>query len=1062
MKKRTLAFFLAFLLVFSLGLTTTLSVLAANNEEDYKNELWLLLDRDRVMVRGTPETSEGAPFSPEDASDTAYLPLDAVAKYAGATLSVSGDRATLVKGEDTLTLTADSAVWEKNGETMTPFLKEALRKDGVFYVSILSACALFGYKSYFDRDIGLVVLSENAISYRTNDKTTLALEIRKIALFLFDHPTGEEVFADVTANVGEGTHPRLLVDGDRFDTLRELWLTLEEETDPVTDPDEIRLRKWLKSSIDGIARSFRGYFVEITGEEDPEELDPDYPTEPGTYAKPGLALYYRHPYYFYTADGKRLLGLGGRNVSKTNSYGQTASLKSVFDADGALLPEIYDADGNLVDALYDERGWRVTSSSTYEKTDADGNVTSGEKDYTFYGEGSDVGGRLNTSSNLAIFARNLAFAYQITREQKYAEAAYQCVLLLGDYEHWGSNHFLNCADTASPTALVYDWTYHAFDAEPEKRDEIARILYEKGLYMGYLAKIKRPQDGIHFDSKMFNWNYYNTQNNWNTVCNAGMILSALALYEYDEYREAAATVTGAGLESLVNCLLQYAPDGAYIESPGYWYYGTSTYIILLAALESTAGTTYGYKDTVGLYKSFYFVQYITSPSGYYWNYHDSGRSKITRDSFYYASRLWNDPNLAAFRDESLGEDTMGTWFDILFYTPGLADGNTGDPALDHYMKGIETVTMRSAWSGSNYTFTGLHAGANIATHGDHDSGNFYLEMGGKLWFGDAGAEDYNVGDYWGTERRYRYYRKSQEAHNTIIIRSDDYAMRFGQTHNTEYQPHATITDFVSEKNGSYAVADMTVQYGSTCTSGKRGLLLTNARRTVIVQDEITFSSPTSLTWLATPNLNECALSMAEDGRTAYLTYMNNVGKRVMLRVSLVTDDATLKFTTVEEKQLDYTIVKSAETPKVSSPQKRLAIVADDVTSFDVAVVFELVNAKDDVIGYQKCAIEDWKITDDEWLNKAQAEYDKTKPNQVYSTGDLVAAVKEIEAAEYSERLALIGRAYVIYLDMDKTDKTAATYMAKYKSYLDEINAMVRKENAEFRKFNEEVLSRGGE
>ena len=1057
-KKRLFSFFLALILICSVCFATTLSALAASNDNDYKNELWLLLGQNRFMARGVAYTSAGAPFSPENAQDTAYLPLDAVAKYAGATVREDGDERIVTRGTDEYRLTVGSTVWKKNGEEQPPFLKEVYRADGVTYVSILSACSLFGYRSYFDRDIGLVVLSEQAISYKTNDMGTLKLEVEKSALFLFDHPTGADVFADVTANVGAGTHPRLLVDGDRFDTLRALWLTLEAEEDPITDPDEIRLRNWIKKRVEEYDRAFGWYFVNVTGDEDPSTLDPDYPTTPGTYVKKSLALYYRQPYYFYNADGDRLLGLGGKNISKSDKYGRKISVKTVFASDGSLLPDIKDASGNPVTALYDERGYRVTSSSTYEQTDDLGNVRTGDKDYTVYGEGTDVGGRLGTAANLGIFARKLAFAYQITRDKKYAEAVYQCILLLGEYEHWGSNHFLNCADTAAPVSLAYDWTYHAFDDEPAKRDEMAGILYEKGLKMGYLAKIGRPQDGIHYDSKTNNYNYYTASNNWNTVCNSGMILSALALFEYDEYRTAAETVTGAGLESLVRCLLQYAPDGAYIESPSYWYYGTSTYMLLLAGLESAAGTTYGYKDTIGLYKSFYFAQHITSPSGYFWNYHDSNRGKTNRDFFYYAAVLWSDPNLAAFRDTDIGEHGVGNLYDILFYTPGLADGATGSDAapLDSYMKGIETVTMRSAWEGTDYTFAGLHAGSNVVSHGDHDSGNFYLEMGGKLWFGDPGSEDYNVGSYFSTTKRYRYYRKSQEAHNTIVIND----MPYGQTHNNEYQKHATITTLVSEKDGAYTVADMTPQYGSSCTSGKRGLLFTNSRRTVVVQDEITFSSPTSLTWLAAPNLNECALSVAQDGRTAYLTCINSVGKRLMLRITLLSEDTSLTFTKVEDALLPNTIVKSESNPKVSEAQTRLAIQANDVTTFDVAVVFEVVSAKDDIFGYHKTAIADWEISDDEWLNKAQEEYDKTKPNRVYTTGDLVMAVKEIEKASYAERPALIAGAYVIYLDMDKEDKLAATYIKKYRDYLTDINAMIREANAGFIKFNGEVLSRG--
>lgn len=622
---------------------------------------------------------------------------------------------------------------------------------------------------------------------------------------------------------------------------------------------------------------------------------------------------------------------------------------------------------------------------------------------------------------------------------------------------------MNCADTASAAALAYDWTYHAFDDESQKRDLMASVLYEKGLKMGYLSMIKRPQDGINYHSFVNNYQYYNTQNNWNTVCNAGMILSALVLYEREEYRTAAEKVAGDGLASLKKCLLQYAPDGAYIESPGYWYYGTSTYMILLAALDHAAGTTYGYLDTIGLYDSFYFAQYITSPSGYYWNYHDSGRSTMTLDLFYMASSLYGDANLAAYRDASLKSGGYGSLYDILYYSPDLSAGGESGGALDYYMKGIETVTMRSQWSGEGYSFAGLHAGANIATHGDHDSGNFYLEMGGVLWFGDAGAEDYNVADYWGTERRYRYFTKSQEAHNTIVIRSDDNALRFGQVHNTEYQTHATIEAFRSEENGAYAVADMTPQYGDACLSGKRGLLFTNARRTVVLQDEISFSEPTSLTWLAAPNLSACTLRIAEDGRTAYLTSNNATGKKKILRLTLLSEDESLVFTTVEEKLLDYTIVKDDANPKASTATTRLAIHADDITSFCVSVVFDLVEEKDDILGYEACDIADWSITDDTWLNEAQDAYDKTKPNQYYMTGDLVMAVAQIEAeTDPSRRAALIAAAYAICADMDPKDATAAKYIQKYMTLLDEINALIRKANQNFRTLNEQVLTKHGE
>ena len=60
--------------------------------------------------------------------------------------------------------------------------------------------------------------------------------------------------------------------------------------------------------------------------------------------------------------------------------------------------------------------------------------------------------------------------------------------------------------------------------------------------------------------------------------------------------------------------------------------------------------------------------------------------------------------------------------------------------------------MRSSWE-TGAIFTGLHVGPNVVTHGDIDCGNFYLEMGGVLWFGDPGSENYNIGNYFSNSYR---------------------------------------------------------------------------------------------------------------------------------------------------------------------------------------------------------------------------------------------------------------------------------------------------------------------
>ena len=109
-------------------------------------------------------------------------------------------------------------------------------------------------------------------------------------------------------------------------------------------------------------------------------------------------------------------------------------------------------------------------------------------------------------------------------------------------EHWGERHFLNVADGSYSYALGFDWIYHAFDDEPEKRAEMAEILYRKGMMKGYYSIM---YDGKYTSlirnvpvfsisnraSTTGGWRTINSTNNWQTVCVGGMIVSALASAE---------------------------------------------------------------------------------------------------------------------------------------------------------------------------------------------------------------------------------------------------------------------------------------------------------------------------------------------------------------------------------------------------------------------------------------------------------------------------------------------------------------------------------------------------
>ena len=130
-------------------------------------------------------------------------------------------------------------------------------------------------------------------------------------------------------------------------------------------------------------------------------------------------------------------------------------------------------------------------------------------------------------------------------------------------------------------AIGYDWLYHYLSEE--SRNKIATAIYEKGL---------RPSE-----NDKHAW-FFKADHNWNQVCNAGMIYGALAIMDRSpEYCQA---LIEKCLKSNPIAQKCYEPDGGYPEGAGYWDYGTSFEVMLVAALQSALGTDAGIKKVLNV------------------------------------------------------------------------------------------------------------------------------------------------------------------------------------------------------------------------------------------------------------------------------------------------------------------------------------------------------------------------------------------------------------------------------------------------------------------------------
>nr|MBQ8890844.1 heparinase II/III family protein [Clostridia bacterium] len=917
-----------------------------------------------------------------------YIPLDAVCQYASASYTTEGDTVSISTGA---VLTVGSTTWS-GGELFIP----PERAGDTVMIPHTALGDILGLRFEYNGDIGLVIIYH---SYTTSK--TLKVQIETLGELLFDRPTQEKVISDFNSHSGSGVHPRLLADGATFDALRERYV------------EDSAFGKKLRSFAYSCAATFDSYFKldALTGEV--------------IWKSEEARLSTRQPYYVYDENGNRLVG--------QTSY------------------TYYDT----------ERGEQVT-------VEAGG---SGR------GDGYDVGGRAYPEK-IANKLRELAFAWQILGDDTYADAFYMLATELGKWEHWGEGHFLNTADASVAYAIGLDWIWHAFDSEPEKRDELSAILYDKGLMMGYYSivcdslysggsepKLTGKQStylNISYTAGTGGWRTINRETNWQTVCGSGMMVAALLLMDYEQYRQRSAFVIEQYLLSNERCISLYAPDGSYIESPSYWEYGTNALMVSIGALNSALGTSYGLDRIVGLDDSFYYTVGIANGRLEMWNYHDAVEGKIDYSSFYLASTVYNDPTLAALRDEMIFEKGMQiSLMDILYYDEGLSEGAEPESIpLDFNFKGIDTATFRSSYD-ADAVFTGLHAGPTHVTHGDFDCGNFTLSMGGVNWITDPGTEDYNVkGFFDATEsgRRYKYYAKSTEGHSTVMITSNS-SIPLGQKYITNTGDYARIEKFHSDENGGYAITDMTTEYGSTCTSGKRGVLLTNSRSTVVLQDEIEFSSPTSLVWML--NLNNF-VRIAEDGRslTAH-TFVDS--EKLMIRVTLISPDESLRFRLMDDKYTSKdgkyeTVFDSTYTatnnnyPLAKDPVQRVVIEANGVTSFNTAVVFQLLGHEDEIVPYKRVDMSDWSTSDDEWVREANK--DIVYPDEVvkpkYNSMHFKKALDRLEAAESMTEIgAILRETCHILSDYDNGNATCAELARQYREYRRAYNLLLRAMNESF-------------
>ncbi len=693
---------------------------------------------------------------------------------------------------------------------------------------------------------------------------------------------------------------------------------------------------------------------------------------------------------------------------------------------------------------------------------------------TYTGDGYSQRGDMNELVKYANILPTLAFAYQMTENSKYARLAYDFAKTLGEWTHWGPGNFPQCAEVTSAYAIAYDWLYNAYKALALDTEVLAAAIYNLGVRDGYVSS----SGGIcEHPRELGDLSVYNTlKDSSNAVGASGMIIGSLAILDYvsgknapeNAYNETMYLI-GNNIQSLIKYGLDiYAPDGSYVESAIKWEYSTSNLFRMIMALDSAAGTDYGFIKTWGLDKTCYYAVHIESSDGFIWNYNDGGQdginvedsattedvlASLNTDMFNFVGMKLSDAKLIAVRQNQIEKGKTVTIYDLLFYP---FDGIESAPEieLDYEMESIDGFVMRSDWE-SGAIYTGIMGGMNNTANAHLDAGNFIYHNKGIAWVVDLGTENPYVKGYDSLATRFKYYRASAEGHNIVMVTGNS-KIAYGQLVNGG----AEIIKTYSNEFGAYALLESTEAYSGVASLARRGVMLTNDRKTVVLQDELTFTRIESFAWIIHTGAD---ISIDDSGRVATFTAKNAEGEDVRVRASIVSRRTDFQFF---DRDAEVPMLSTTNKSGSSSGEeeysrrglKRLVIEGTTI-SFEAAVVFEYIDDPDNPppVAYEWTSMLDWEpyekfeskndavttdkrapaVSDDIITFTMRAENILKKKDTAFTEKffDLYKSLTNVEYALKSfsyETSTALSNAYADYVDC----------VEKYEDFADYINGIV--------------------
>ena len=476
----------------------------------------------------------------------------------------------------------------------------------------------------------------------------------------------------------------------------------------------------------------------------------------------------------------------------------------------------------------------------------------------------------------------LSYSYRMTGNAKYLDRAETELNALCSFESWNPSHFLDVGEMTMALAIGYDWLYDHL--KESTKENVRKAILEKAFAPSY-------------DNKDA-W-FLTAHNNWNSVCNAGLVFGALAIM--DEEKQSSIAIIERSLKSNVLPLHAYAPDGNYPEGPGYWNYGTTFQVLLCAALESALGSDHGLSKAPGFMESAYYMLFAEGPSRFYFNYYDGGRSPGAAPAMFWFANKLKDPSLIAHERsliKSGGYTRRGTDNDdrilpmALIFAGTMPHDSFKAPEKKIFNgRGITPVTIvRTSWKDGEGLYLGIKGGSASDSHAHMDQGTFVYDIGALRWAMDFGLQSYitleSKGvDLWNmaqNSQRWDVFRYNNLNHNTLTINN--------QRHNVQGRAEITATFEKGSEQGAKIDLTPVLNPDHELKSATRKAVIVDASYLRIEDQLQTGNRPVDLRWnMVTPATAKLTgpntIRLSQKGKSVLLEFSSDVPLKLAIRPS---------------------------------------------------------------------------------------------------------------------------------------------------------------------------------